>query len=414
MFDNYDDPSSFSNIQDFFPESELGAILVTGRHADASALVIESNTNFIELPGLEKDAALDLLLRQSQAEEYNTEDAEKIVERLGYHPLALTQAGAYIRKRKIALCDFLDNYKHQRKTILESTPLLSQYRRKLGDAEDETALNAFTTLELSIQQLQSETTEDGVETRLLTLFAFFNDKDISEEFFAEYKSAGDESTTETTQILEWLQHFTDDEGQWDSHLFRDVLIRLKDLSLLQTFAREPDGFYHSSLHPLVKDWTQLRIGESAYPENTLAAATLVSGLIVRHWHNQQCHLPLIAKQTILVHIMTQEENYETHSKLRSPVPFSQRNLEEYLTAQHWFAHFLLCMGSYEDAGKIYQRVKAQREVLLGPEHPSTPSSLKNLALTYGAQGEWTAEKLQMQVIKTEMRVLGTQHRTHTD
>ena len=47
-------------------------------------------------------------------------------------------------------------------------------------------------------------------------------------------------------------------GQWDSDLFEDALIHLRDSSLLQAFARESDGFHHTSLHPLVKDWIRLR------------------------------------------------------------------------------------------------------------------------------------------------------------
>lgn len=89
VFDNYDDPNAFPNIQDYFPDGELGAILITGRHADARALVIGRDTAFIELPGLDKEAALALLIEQSEIKDPSSEDAETIVERLGYHPLAL-------------------------------------------------------------------------------------------------------------------------------------------------------------------------------------------------------------------------------------------------------------------------------------------------------------------------------------
>ena len=245
VFDNYDDPDAFPNVKDFIPESEFGAILVTGRHADAGTLVVEHSSNHIELDGLEKEAALDLLIEQSETKEPDVEEAEKIVERLGYHPLAITQAGAYIRKRKIALCKFLDDYRRRRKTILENTPPLTQYRKKLGEAERETSLNVFTTWELTFEQLQSQVTEDGVEIRILTLFAFFDNKDISEDFFARY--AGKESHTEFEKPSEWLERFMDNNHQWDSELFRDVLVRLKDLSLLQAFAQEVDGLYHLSL-----------------------------------------------------------------------------------------------------------------------------------------------------------------------
>jgi len=403
IFDNYDDPAAFS-IQDFFPGGELGAILVTSRHADAGELVVEDSTSFIKLQGLEKDAALDLLIQQSQTKEPNSEDAENIVERLGYHPLAITQAGAYIRKRKIAFCKFLDDYKHRRKMILENTPQLSQYRKKLGNAEKETSLNVFTTWELSFQQLQSQTTRDGIETRFLTLFAFFDNKDISEQLFAKF--AATDSFPETTKLLEWLiKGLTNEQREWESDLFRDILITLRDLSLLQAFGHEPDGFYHLSLHPLVKDWIQLRIDKSAYQENTLRAAILVGGMIASSFD-----LPLLAKQALMIHVMAQEENYEICSNLQSTMSFSQEGLKEYIHAQDQFAWFLLEMGLYGDAEKITKRVIAGFQILLGIEHTRTLIGKARLASIYVGQARWEeAEKLELQVIEMSKRVIGPEH-----
>ena len=77
-------------------------------------------------------------------------------------------------------------YKKQREAILTNTPPLSQYRRKLGNDEKETSLNVFTTWELSFQQLQSQASANNVEAKLLTLFAFFDNTDISEQLLAEF------------------------------------------------------------------------------------------------------------------------------------------------------------------------------------------------------------------------------------
>lgn len=416
VFDNYDDPIAFPNIRDYFPENDLGAILVTGRHADAGALVIGRGIGFIELSGLDKEAALALLIEQSEIKDPSSQDAETIVERLGYHALALTQAGAYIRKRKITLSRFLNDYKCRRELILKNTPQLSQYRKKLGDAEKETSLNVFTTWELSFQQLQSHSTEESLEIRILTLFAFFDPKDISERFLAAYVgnylvNSGDEgSSTETIEVIDWLEDFTDDQCQWNSDIFKDVLIKLKDLSLLQSFSRGSDGFYHSTLHPLVKDWIQIRIEKSVYQENTLAAAVLLSQMIAVSYRHDEFCLPLTLKQTILVHIITQEDNYETHARLQSTMPLSQEQLISYLLARTWFADLVLSMGSYKSAEMIYQRVKAETEILLEPEHPYTLRIVSGLATAYRYQGRLAdAEKLEMQVFEARMKVLGVEH-----
>lgn len=102
---------SFPNIQDFIPQSEFGAIWVMSKHQDSSALVIEQSNRFIELFGLDESDVVGLLIQQSQIKEGIAADAKKIVERLGFHLLALTQAGAYIRKCKLRLSEFMNDYK---------------------------------------------------------------------------------------------------------------------------------------------------------------------------------------------------------------------------------------------------------------------------------------------------------------
>ena len=197
---------------------------------------VDQIKSFNKLHGLEESATVLLLCQRSQTKGLNDEDAKEIVERLGYHPLAIAQAGAYIKRRGLQLCEFMKVYKEQREAILTNTPPLSQYRRKLGNAEKETSLNVFTTWELSFQQLQSQASANEVEAKLLTLFAFFDNKDISEQLLAEF-NADTKEEFESAGLLTWLDGFTNTKGRWDSDSFADVLITLRDLSLLQGFLR---------------------------------------------------------------------------------------------------------------------------------------------------------------------------------
>ena len=48
--------------------------------------------------------------------------------------------------------------------------------------------------------------------------------------------------------------------------------------------------------------------------------------------------------------------------------------------------------------------------VLGEEHPSTLTSMANLASTFRNQGRWKeAEQLEVQVMDTRKRVLGEEH-----
>jgi hypothetical protein len=51
-----------------------------------------------------------------------------------------------------------------------------------------------------------------------------------------------------------------------------------------------------------------------------------------------------------------------------------------------------------------------RKRVLGQEHPSTLTSMANLASTYRNQGRWKeAEELEVQVMETSLRMLGQEH-----
>lgn len=69
--------------------------------------------------------------------------------KLGYLPLAIDQAGAYISQRNLPLHRFMKHYKDRKEYVLKHTPSLWEYRRKLDDNKDETLLSVFTTWELS-------------------------------------------------------------------------------------------------------------------------------------------------------------------------------------------------------------------------------------------------------------------------
>jgi hypothetical protein len=50
-----------------------------------------------------------------------------MIHRLVYHPLAICQAGAYLRKQHLPLSSFKEHYDRRRKRILEQRPQMTQY-----------------------------------------------------------------------------------------------------------------------------------------------------------------------------------------------------------------------------------------------------------------------------------------------
>ncbi len=67
-------------------------------------------------------------------------------------------------------------------------------------------------------------------------------------------------------------------------------------------------------------------------------------------------------------------------------------------------------GRYGEAEPLYRRVLAASEKVLGPEHPDTLRSINNLAFLYQAQGRYgEAEPLYRRVLAASEKVLGPEH-----
>jgi hypothetical protein len=67
-------------------------------------------------------------------------------------------------------------------------------------------------------------------------------------------------------------------------------------------------------------------------------------------------------------------------------------------------------GRWDDAEKLEVVVIETRKTVLGVDHPSTLTSMANLASTYSNQGRWDdAEKLEVQMIETRKTKLGADH-----
>ncbi|ERF68964.1 hypothetical protein EPUS_08198 [Endocarpon pusillum Z07020] len=409
VFDNYDDPVSFYNVRDYMPEGQHGHVLVTSRHMDTNELVDDDEHNFIELVGLDIVAASKLLLHHSRIQDRDESEVKKALERLGYHALAITQAAIYIKKRRLSLSEFWSHFEQRKRVILETTPQLSQYRRKLGQNEKETALSVFTTWELSFQQLESQTSRGAVEATLLTLLAFFNHIDISEAFFMLLDRC--HHSGKSDQLASLSKALYTAQAQWDQHRFQDILITLHGLSLIQSWEKDSNLLCCISLHPLVQDWIRLRAGHgNDYEESVLIVAKLVKEAIARCWHDVHFVMPLNDRQTYLLHVRAQEGNLREWLDTESCQSIDDQALLEYVNCQDWFGFFLLTSGIFALAERIQLWVIETRKRVQGQEHPDTLISMNNLASTYLDQGQWKeAEELGMQTMEMRKRVLGQEH-----
>ena len=244
VLDNYDNPRAFSarSIQEYIPlTGNNGHVLITSRHRDSARLGHEEVVSSMTVA-----ESVNLLLRRA-AEGDEAPESAVIATTLGYLPLALDQAGSYIRARDLQLKDFITRYEERKRSIFSETPDQWEYRRSINEEPGE-YLNVFTTWELSFEQLSGDNREKGYKEDFLTLAAFFDNKEIAEHYFkALYKA----------ERPAWMTIFVTDE-EWDTFKFEDLLAEFRKLSLVQTLTRRSDQSY-LSFHPVVRDWIQLRV-----------------------------------------------------------------------------------------------------------------------------------------------------------
>jgi hypothetical protein len=67
-------------------------------------------------------------------------------------------------------------------------------------------------------------------------------------------------------------------------------------------------------------------------------------------------------------------------------------------------------GRHDEAEELFVQVMEKSKKKLGANHPSTLTSMADLASTYRNQGRWeAAEELEVQVMETSKKKLGANH-----
>ncbi|KAI9768627.1 MAG: hypothetical protein M1840_004824 [Geoglossum simile] len=390
VFDNYDQPGEFGNITAYFPQGETGSILLTSRHAGSERLGVT-----IRITGMAENEGLELLLRQSRLEKSgdNAMEGKKIIEKLGYLPLAIDQAGAYISARNLPLQLFAEHYDRRKEVVLKHTPLLWEYQRRLGGDKGEATLSSFTTWELSFQQIGKDENERTMVGHFLTLSAFFDTSNVGEDLFRSY-------LVSTNDPPKWMKLFTSG-GTWDQHKYQDTVVELLSLSLLQNvdIGASESRF---SLHPLVADWLKLRLDFGSRQRYTIEAMVFLGN----HIYVQDIDLlPSQTKMDMMSHADICLQNDKEYF-----LELDESNLTLLIEPALSFGFLYHDRCRYQVAEAMYRRALAGYEKALGPEHTSILTTVDSLGCLYADQGKLTeAEAMFRRALVGREKVLGSEH-----
>ncbi|KAK7193328.1 phosphorylase superfamily protein, partial [Paraphaeosphaeria sporulosa] len=339
-------PSSSRRI-DYLPKSKCGSILFTTRNRKAATKL--AGKNVVSVGEMDETLAKDLLEKLLADPDLvaNGGATTDLLQKLTHLPLAIVQAAAYINENDITLAEYAALLDDTEQNKIE---LLSEEFEDEGRYEDIKNPIATTWL-ISFEQIR---TRDPLAAEYLSFMSCVDAKDIPQSLLPpaeSAKKAGDAIGTLTAY----------------SFVTKQKTGRLLDL--------------HRLVHLATRNWLR---GEDSLGAWAVAALKRLEEVFPNSDHTNRSVWRM----------------YLPHA--RYVVDMEVNGSEREKAGLLWkFAMCTYSDGRYNESEQAFAQVMKTRKRVLGEEHPSTLTSMANLASTYRNQGRWKeAEELEVQVMET--------------
>jgi tetratricopeptide (TPR) repeat protein len=398
ILDNVDSEDAAAAVDGLVTRLHGGHVLLTGRLARWSAEVEP-----LELDVLTEKAAAEFLLARTKARRRTTQEdagyAVALARELGFLPLALEQAGAYIAERRLTLAVYLEEWHSRHEQVLTwFDPRVSHYPASVA-----------VTWQTSFDRLSA------TARRLLERLAWLGPEPIPETL---------------------LEVPIPDSPEEADH--RDALVELATYSLVTRDGETPTF----TVHRLVQDVTRLSLKNG--PENEplteilgealrwVNAAFVGTSYDVRTWptlaplasHARAVvlHADAVGITDPTAHLMNQLGNLlYAKSLLSEAEPLMRRALEideerfgkahpDVAIRLHNLALLLQATNRLSEAEPLMRRALEIDEKNFGPVHPYVARDLNNLALLLQATNRLSeAEPLMRRALEIDEKSFGPVH-----
>jgi len=350
----FDNVESLEDVQFYISNLNNGHVLITTRNKHISMGTMVDITVF-----LPNEASTFLRERLSCEKD---EDIEVLAERLGYLPLALEQAAAYMKANNESCKSYLN--------------LLEKYNLEVFDqhyakAHDYTS-TINTTWQISFKKIKLESAR-----QLLNICSYFAPDEIPIDMLIEGRN----------ELPNPLQMVLADRLSLNESVFE-----LKQYSLLH----EKDGFLY--LHRLVQESMRQKLAG-----NTMWLSCCLN--IVYHGFDYEYgniqsmsvfsrNVPHILKIAHNAELLLNDENSQN------------KTAELYYKAGVGFYY----SGKFEEALMWYEKSLSIREKIFGKEHPDTAAVYNNIALVCDNQGDYKkALEWYLKALAIREKMLGIEH-----
>jgi Tetratricopeptide repeat len=349
VFDNAPDRAS---VERFLPPAGAGRVLITSRNA------LWPPGQAVEVPVLDPEVAAGFLAARTGDADHQA--AAGLAEAVGWLPLALEQAAAYI----VATGDSLAAY-------------LASFRKRWADLLRRGQPTGYTgtvaaTWEVAFTQLEHS---DPEAAALLRLLAFCAPEPVPLRLLLQDRPglAGKFSPEVGGMLVPLLE---------DELAARDAVEALRRYSLIRPAA---DGAV--LVHRLVQALTADRMG----------------GELLDAWRQA-------AAAAIKAALPDNPDQADTWPAFAALLPHAQAALADDSNCIARIADYLGSSGSYPAARSLQRRVLDARERAVGPEHPDTLAARHELGRRSGQAGDRAAARdLFAVLLPVDVRVLGPEH-----
>ncbi|KAG8702070.1 hypothetical protein FRC09_004968 [Ceratobasidium sp. 395] len=354
----YDNADSQLDLRRYFPSCQHGNLLITTQNKTFVTYSRDLGHNTqcqYAVSGMSPRDAESLLLRLSKqgTGESERNQASKVVEMLGFHALAITQAGAYIRVQDYRLNEFVEQ-------CLATDRLLEECIPAKVLIDDDYPRRLYATWMLTYEKLAPDT------LTLLHYFAFMHHTGITEGIFsAAHNQIYHQGYILVDPLASFLSRFNESSAMppttstWSSSAFRNATMEARSYSLIE-YDRQTSVY---SIHPLVHKWIR-RLA----PKDFAKSAALLLALCARR---QDRIDGITFRCALLPHI--------------DALPEAQR-ADPSVAEQ--FSRVYCEAGRWTEAENLQKFTLSYRKKKWGENHPKTLSSMHMLGILYREQGRW--------------------------
>jgi tetratricopeptide (TPR) repeat protein len=433
-------------IVNYIPRSSNGSIIITTRDKRVGER-LANREKPIEILPMDRPEAESLLWSKVPPDYIlDRVRSSELLELLGYLPLAITQAAAYISENSISVEDYVKAFQAADSEMQDLLSVDLPDHRRDFEMRSDMQNSVIRTWKVSFDQIRNQKPRAA---EILSLMAVLDRQGIPKMLIRRDGERGTEFTT-ALGVLQAFSLVGAEKGGESFKMHRLVQIstqrwlrlhgemdkwRVEALQVLSELF-PPDNYENwaacEALTPHVQVVTQytftpdlnlqyakLLHKASSYDETqgryNVAYGRCLDALSIRKNELGPEHRDTLRTICDLGVLLERQGKYDVAKEMHQQVlELSQKVLGpehlDTLVCMYNLASVLLSQGKYQAAEDMQQQVLELSQKLRGPEHPDTLNSMYYLADVLLSQGKYeAAEDMQQKVLKLSQKLRGPEH-----